>query len=166
MEASMAGGASDRSSGASAVPPGHADWWHTRRQLWWRDFDALGHLTAGCYGALFQDAFADFVLEAWGSLDAWYVAIRMEIDYLHEVMPEDSPVRVYVELDNLGRSSFGATMVLCTRSGTPCSVSRVVFVAWDGEHRRSRPLTSSEREGLMATNRTPRAALSTRTHST
>lgn len=134
--------------GTSVLPDGHARWWRTDRQLWWRDFDALGHLTAGSYGVLYQDAFADFALEAWGSLDVWYVVTRMDIHYLSEIRPQDSPVRAHVRVDDVGRSSFNVTIVLRTAAGRAASVAKCFFAAWDGESRKSRPLTTSEIDGL------------------
>lgn len=127
---------------------GHS--WSTERQLWWRDFDALGHLTAGSYSLIYHDVIADFVTEAWGSVDASYVAARLALEYLHEVRPDDSPVRVYVEVQRVGRAGFDVTMRLETAARRTCSRAEASFSAWDMERRRARPMTADEREGLLA----------------
>lgn len=123
-------------------------WWATDRQLWWRDIDELGHLTAARYADLYQEACGDFVVEAWQAADSDYVVARTEIVYLREVRLVDSPVKVFVRASMVGRASFALSMVLTTANGRPCSTSRGVYVAWDRATRGARTLTPIERARL------------------
>lgn len=132
------------------TPADFDTWWSTERQLWWRDFDALGHLTAAVYADLYQEACGDFVVEAWADADASYVVARLDISYLRELTRPASPVRLHVRLSRLGRSGFGLTMVMCSAAGDVCSVAEGAYVAWDGDVRGARPMTDAERAGLAA----------------
>lgn len=133
---------------APDVPPDFATWWYADRRIWWRDFDEYGHLTAGSYGIVFQDVFAGLMTHAWGDAHD-YVGARMDIRYLHEVLPGDNPVRVYVRMARVGRSGFEADAVLCSASGRVCSVARAAFAAWDRSGRCSRPMSDAERAALL-----------------
>lgn len=123
-------------------------WWSTRRQLWWRDFDDLGHVSAARYADLYQEACGDFVVEAWGDPAASYVVARLDITFLHEIMREDSPVQLYVNPSRVGRSSFDLSMALGTAAGQLCSRAEGTYVAWDRHGRCTRPLAGAERSGL------------------
>lgn len=118
------------------------------RRLWWRDFDGYGHLTAGAYGVLYHDVVADFVMETWGTTGADYVAAQMSVEHLHEIRPDQSPVRVYVGISRIGTSSFRAGMVLTDVAGEVCSTAQATYVAWDRNGRRPRELTGAERVAL------------------
>ena len=130
------------------APPGYEPWWSVDLRLWWRDFDGYGHLTATGYPVVYAEAFADFVAEAWGEAEPDFVVADLSVAYLREVRRCDSPVRVHVAIDRVGRATFGATMVLCSASGDVCSTARARYAAWDPGERRSRPLTAAERRGL------------------
>jgi acyl-CoA thioester hydrolase len=132
------------------VPEGFEASWSTERQLWWRDIDALGHLNAVSYAYLYQEACGDFIVEAWADPDASYVVARMDIRYLREIRLHESPVRVYVRVDRVGRSGFDAAMVICSASGNVCSTVAASLAAWNRERHRSREMTLAERDGLVA----------------
>ncbi|GAB3857724.1 thioesterase family protein [Nocardioides maradonensis] len=132
------------------VPAGYGSWWSTELRLWWRDFDAYGHLTATGYPVVYAEAFADYVSEAWNTAEPHFVVADLSVAYLREVRRRDSPVRVHVAIGRVGRASFEATMVLCSADGEVCSTARTRYAAWDPEERRSRPLTAEERRGLEA----------------
>lgn len=132
------------------APAGYDSWWSTERQLWWRDIDLFGHLTAGSYSAIYHDVFGDFATEVWQDPEASYVAARLAISYLHEIRLPESPVRVHVRVDRVGRSGFDATLVLCSSSGRVCSIAEASYAAWDPERRGARPMTSEERAALLA----------------
>jgi acyl-CoA thioesterase FadM len=127
--------------------PVEATGWSGERQLWWRDFDSLGHVTASSYCVIYHDVFGDFMEEKWGP-GASYVVRRIAIDHVHEIIRSDGPVRVRVEVTHVGRSSLRASMVMSTGSGVVASTAEGVYVAWDGERRGSRPITDAERRAL------------------
>lgn len=138
-----------RDGGEPDPGPGYRDWWSIELRLWWRDFDALGHLTASAYSVIYQEAFAGLVEQAWEDSDPSYVVTRMSIDWHREVRRDNSPIRVFAAARSVGRSSFEASLVLCSADGQVCSTAETHNAAWDREHRRSRPLTDAERNGLL-----------------
>jgi acyl-CoA thioesterase FadM len=127
-----------------------ASWWSVDRQLWWRDFDYLGHFTAASYAVLYEEACGALLTEAWNVPEPSYVVARLDISYLREVRRDDSPVRVYVRPNRVGRSGFSVEMVVCSASGVVCSTAVASYVAWDRAGRTSRPMTEAERAGLTA----------------
>ena len=133
--------------------------WSTQRQLWWRDFDELGHLSAARYADLYQEAAGDFVVEAWEDSEADYVVARLDITYLHEIRRQGSPVVLLVSAGRVGRSSFELSMAVTSADGVLCSRADGTYVAWDREGRRSRAMTEAERSGLasMSSGVPPRA---------
>ena len=132
------------------VPDDFRSWWWTERQLWWRDIDELGHLTAARYADLYQEACGDFVEEAWGPDDAAYVVARIDTVYLSEIRLSESPVRVYARATKVGRSSFTLSMVVCSATGRLSSSAEGTYVAWDRARRGGRAMTEVERASLAA----------------
>lgn len=139
----------------NAADGARAEWWSVTRQLWWRDLDELGHLTAARYADLYQEACGDFVVEAWGDDTASYVVSRMTIDYLHEVTRADSPVRLLVRVARVGRSGFDLALGIETATGRLCSTARGAYAAWDRDLRCARTMTESEGAGLLRMPRDP-----------
>jgi acyl-CoA thioesterase FadM len=129
----------------------HLHWWSAERQLWWRDFDALGHFTAASYCVTYHDVFGDFMVDTWGTEDSLYVVRRITIEHLAEVRRDEGPLRVHVRVTRLGQSSIHASLVLCKASGAVASTADGVYVAWDGDGRGARPLEDAERAALLAT---------------
>ncbi|MEU1517542.1 acyl-CoA thioesterase [Streptomyces sp. NPDC005811] len=130
------------------VPQGFKDWWSTTVEPWWRDFDYLGHVTAASYAAIYEQAFAEFVAERWHTSEPSYVVARLDITYLREIRPRNTPLRIHVSIGHTGRTSLTAAMVLCDVEGLPRSIARARYCAWDREQRTTRPLTTEERTGL------------------
>jgi acyl-CoA thioesterase FadM len=128
---------------------GYRDWWSIELQLWRRDLDARGHLTTPAYGAVYQQVLADFLEHAWHDPDPSFVIAKMSLDCHHEVQRDESPIRAYVAVRDVDRSTFETTMVLCTSDGRMCSTARTGNVAWDRGRQRSRPLSESERNSLL-----------------
>lgn len=137
----------------------HGLWWATNRQLWWRDFDELGHLTAARYADLYQEAAGDFVVEAWRDPGASYVVARLDIAFLREIRREGSPVLLGVKPTRVGRAGFELAMTVSDGTGGVCSRATGVYVAWDGESRGARPMTEAERAGLSALGGPPGSGL-------
>ncbi|GCD88129.1 thioesterase family protein [Nocardioides sp. LS1] len=131
-------------------PAGYDRWWSTDLQLWWRDIDGYGHLTATGYPVMYGEAIGRLVSAAWRQHEPDFVVAELQVAYLREVCRQDGPVRVYVGIARVGRASFVAEMVLCASDGGVCSTSRVRHVAWDPERRGARALTTAEREALVA----------------
>lgn len=119
-------------------------------RLWWRDFDAYDHLTATSYPVVFAEAIDQFLTEIWHVPNADFVFADLSVTYLREVRRSTSPIRVYVGIVRVGRSSFDAATVLCTTDGTVCSVAETRHSAWDPDERRSRLLTPVEHSTLSA----------------
>ena len=38
-------------------------WWSTQVQVWWRDFDELGHMTAAAYPAAYEEGVGRFMTD-------------------------------------------------------------------------------------------------------
>jgi len=146
------------SGGSRHIADGYEDWWFADRRVWWRDFDIFGHLAATSYGIVLQDVFGDLVAEKWGDAVPAFVASRMDIEYRHEVVMTDNPVRVHVRVTRVGRVGFDVDFVLRAARGQVCAVAHGAFAGWDLDHRRSRPLTASEKEALWTINDQPQEA--------
>jgi len=124
------------------------DWWSTEIQLWWRDFDELGHLTAAAYPAAYEEAVGRFVTQMWEVPSPAYVTARTNIHYLNEVRPSSRPITIHVRAERAGATSFVLNMVLSDASGRRCSVAQTRYVAWDPQRRGPRPLSADERSAL------------------
>lgn len=128
------------------------DGWSTEVQVWWRDFDELGHMTAAAYPAAFEEGVGRFVTERWGESSPAYVTARTSIDYLKEVRRPDLPITIHVEVERVGRTSFVLDLVLCDNTGTRCSVAKTRYVGWDRDRRGPRLLSDQERSALLPNN--------------
>ena len=73
---------------------------------------------------------------------------RIELDYRHEVRHADGAVDVISRVEKIGRTSVTVANEIRRVDGTLVAEGRAVLVAWDGEGRRSRPMTDREREQL------------------
>jgi acyl-CoA thioesterase FadM len=125
------------------------EWWSTRIQVWWRDFDELGHMTAAAYPAAFEEGVGRFVTERWNTFSPAYVTAKSTIEYLHEVRRHRLPVTLSVLPARVGRTSFVLNLVLRDDKGICCAVGQTRYVAWDREQRGPRPLTDDERGSLL-----------------
>ncbi|WP_162528903.1 hypothetical protein [Mycolicibacterium sp. CBMA 361] len=98
--------------------------WQTTVHPWSYDFDYLGHLTAAVYPKAFEQA------------------------YLKEILEENASIQVVIRPVRLGQSSIDLTELLLDANGVVCNRSASTLVAWDVAARRSRRLTTSERDAL------------------
>lgn len=111
------------------------------------DFDLYGHLNQAVYHQLFEDARVTVLRDAWQIAVPQIVLGRSEVDYRAEVPFGVEEVSVELWLEHIGRSSF--TVGSNLRNGDSLAAEgSFVLVAWDGERRRSRPLSPDEREAL------------------
>jgi acyl-CoA thioester hydrolase len=123
-------------------------WWATDVQVWWRDFDELGHMTAAAYPAAYEEGVGRFLAQRWRQPTPDYVVARSTVEYLHEVRRQRQPVTIQVSVEHVGRTSFVVNLVLSDSAGVRCSVAQTHYVAWDPYRRGSRPLTEDERTAL------------------
>ncbi|KAA1427801.1 acyl-CoA thioesterase [Nocardioides antri] len=141
------------SASAAPAPPDRststAGWWSTEIQVWWRDFDELGHMTAAAYPAAFEEGVGRFVTERWERPSPAYVTARTSIEYLSEVRRARLPITLHVRPAHIGVTSFVVDLVLSDAGGTRCSAAQTRYVAWDTDRRSSRHLTDDERARLL-----------------
>jgi acyl-CoA thioesterase FadM len=124
-----------------------------RIPLRWRDFDALGHVTASVYITLLAEARDIWLDQVLGrSFDpADYVLAHIEIDYRREIERGTPSVAITHACAGLGSKSITLEgRLLSSSDGDEYAYSRVVIVLWDREKRASRALTEHEREALIA----------------
>ena len=124
-------------------------WWSTEVQVWWRDFDELGHMTAAAYPAAYEEGVGRFVADRWGESSPAYVTASTTVDYLGEVRRANLPITIHVRADHVGRTSFVLDLELCDALGTRCSVAKTRYVAWDRHGRGPRALGEDERSALL-----------------
>jgi acyl-CoA thioesterase FadM len=123
-------------------------WWSAEIQLWWRDFDELGHMTAASYPAAYEEAVGRFLVERWQHPAPDYVVARITVEYLKEVRRTAAPITIHVKVEHVGRSSFVVNMILSNAAGLRCSVAQTHYVAWDRGRRGPRAMTANERAAL------------------
>jgi len=114
-----------------------------------RDLDELGHVNQSVYHELLEEArgalFAPLIEQSGGFA---FVLARIELDYRHEVRLADREVEIATRVVKLGRTSVTVTHEIRLPDGTLAAEGTSVLVAWDGEARRSRPLSEAERAVL------------------
>lgn len=124
-------------------------WWSTQIQVWWRDFDELGHMTAAAYPAAYEEGVGRFMTDRWGDPSPAYVTARTTVEYLSEVRRPQQPITIHVDAAHVGASSFVLNLVLADATGEKCSIAQTRYVAWDMEGRGPRRLTEAERAALL-----------------
>lgn len=124
--------------------------WSTEVQVWWRDFDELGHMTAAAYPAAYEEGVGRFVTDRWGESSPAYVTASTTIEYLKEVRRPSLPITIHVRVGRVGRTSFVLDLTLCDSAGSRCSVATTRYVAWDRDRRGPRPLSDDERSALRS----------------
>jgi acyl-CoA thioester hydrolase len=106
------------------------------------DLDPQGHVNNAVFSTYFESGRVAMFRNpdlGIGVLDATYVLVRQEIDFLHE-MRWPGNVEIGTALAELGRSSF--TMVQTIFCGDVCAAAgRATLVMLDTTTRRARPLT-------------------------
>jgi acyl-CoA thioester hydrolase len=117
--------------------------------LRWRDLDSLGHLNQAVYHELLEEG-RGALFQRLGVIDTgfFFVLARIELDHLHEIRREHSPVAVVLRVQAVGRSSVTIAHDIVLPDGTVAAKGSSVLVAWDRDARRSRPLTHDERAKL------------------
>jgi len=113
----------------------------------WNDFDALGHLNHAVYHVYCDEA-RDAALRATvGDFDAWpNVVVHASVDYRREIGLGTREVVIRTRITEVGRSSVRFEHDIADGAAE----ATVVLVAWDPDTRRSRPITDSERDSLLA----------------
>jgi acyl-CoA thioester hydrolase len=113
----------------------------------WNDFDALGHLNHAVYHVYCDEARDAALRAAVGDLDAWpNVVVHALIDYRREIGLGTREVVIRTRITEVGRSSVRFEHDIADRAAE----ATVVLVAWDPATRRSRPISDSERDSLLA----------------
>jgi acyl-CoA thioester hydrolase len=106
------------------------------------DLDPQGHVNNAVFSTYFESGRVAMFRNAdlgIGVLDATYVLVRQEIDFLRE-LHWPGGVEIGTALAELGRSSF--TVVQCIFHGDVCAAAgRATLVMLDTAARRARPLT-------------------------
>ncbi|WP_162460450.1 MULTISPECIES: acyl-CoA thioesterase [unclassified Mycolicibacterium] len=122
--------------------------WQTTVHPWSYDFDYLGHLTAAVYPKAFEQARVEYLRNRWQTRSPAYVVAAHRMQYLKEILEENAPIQVVIRPVRLGQSSIDLTELLLDANGVVCNRSASTLVAWDVAARRSRRLTTSERDAL------------------
>ncbi len=122
--------------------------WERQIPLRYTDLDLLEHVTAAMYLVMFEEARGAWMAEALEVRFPIYVLAHQQIDYVREVVYEDSPVTISVAPVRLGRSSVSIHERLVAGDGELRAISRATLVMWDLDTRVPRPLLDDERERL------------------
>jgi len=118
-------------------------------ELRWRDLDFLGHLNQAVYHELLEEG-RGALFQRLGVIETgfFFVLARVELDHLHEIRRDHSPVAIVLRVEAVGRSSVTLAHEIVLPDGTVAASGSSVLVAWDRDARRSRPLTDDERAKL------------------
>ena len=125
---------------------------HSTVQGRWADLDAFGHMNNAAYLVLAQEARSDFM---WFSRQAIgdrpilpdMVVARAEVDFLEPIYDAGIEVDVAITVARLGNASFELNYVI-SHQGLIHARVKTVQVAVSMETKKSRPLTTEEREFL------------------
>ena len=127
--------------------PGSYSFWATEH-VRFADLDMLGHVNNKAYATYFETARVNY-MTACGLSDGVRVGVamvRLEIDYRKEIR-YPATLKLGVRLCKLGNSSL--TLACAIFDGDVCaSTSQSIAVRFDGETRRSKPFTPTERQTL------------------
>jgi acyl-CoA thioester hydrolase len=121
----------------------------TEVQMRWGDIDALGHVNHATAFVYFEAGRDPFLASCGISRDE-YVVGRCSVTWHAEIMPGQESVTVEVGVGELGTSSITTTERILDEGGNLVVEGSFGLVLWDGEARRSRPITEAEREALSA----------------
>lgn len=119
--------------------------WSTTIPLRMNDIDCLRHLTATAYMELFEEARAAWMIGSLGLTSPNYVVASQTIDYLEEVLHEESPVTIELIVTDVGRTSVRVAEQLVA-AGRVRARSSATLVMWD--LRTPREITRDERAAL------------------
>jgi acyl-CoA thioester hydrolase len=121
-----------------------------RIALRWRDMDMLGHVNQAVYHELLEEGRGALLGSLREAGDFPFVLARVELDYRHEVRHADGHVDVRTFVQRVGTTSITVGQELTLPDGTLAASGTSVLVAWDGQTRSARPLSSAERTALGA----------------
>lgn len=125
-------------------PVDFVTWWSMGYDVPDHSIDEFEHMTATHYPEVFELASESFVHHLMGhALD--YVVAELTVIYRHEIVADQSPVRVYAAMSSVGVSSFSMRSVIVDAGGNACAQADIRYVAWDRESRGKRSLTERER---------------------
>jgi len=124
--------------------------WTSTIPLRWRDLDAQQHVFHGVHVTLFDQARGNMIAEALSRPNPVYVIARLDLEYLHELGLDDSPITVTSTVVNVGTTSITTQERMLSRHGTEIGYATAVLVWWD-ESGSKRALTSAERTALLST---------------
>lgn len=133
---------------AFQFPKDFDQYWSTDIDLPSESIDYLGHVTATFYAQIFEEAGLRFLVKIWETPDPSYVNAQVHIHYRREILIQDSPVRVFVSVSDVGQTYFDLTMVIADKNGIGRSATFNHYVAWDRDARQRRDLTESELAAL------------------
>ncbi|WP_032407985.1 acyl-CoA thioesterase [Rhodococcoides fascians] len=90
-------------------------------ELRWSDIDSLGHVNDAAYLTLLDECRAVLLAQTVPTLGHSYVVRHLSIDFDSELVREDSPVTVEVNIVTVGRTSVALDEVLTSNSGRICA---------------------------------------------
>jgi acyl-CoA thioester hydrolase len=125
----------------------------SRQTVRWRDFDPLGHVNSVVFLTYLEEGRNAWLREVLGTefSPEQYVIARFEIDYRREIPGGTEYVETEHELVATGRSSVTFSERLLIDHIEVAANARVVIVMWEPNHRRSRIVSTQEREALAST---------------
>ena len=121
--------------------------WTSTIPLRWRDLDAQQHVFHGVHVTLFDQARGNMLAAALSRPDPVYAIARLDLEYLHELGLDDSPLTVTSTVVNVGTTSITTQERMISRHGTEIGYATAVLVWW-GESGKKRALTPDERGAL------------------
>jgi len=116
--------------------------------LRWRDLDAQKHVFHGVHVTLFDQARGRMLASALRTPDPVYAIARLDLEYLHQLGLDDSPVSVTSTVVTIGTTSITTQERMTSRHGTEIACATTVLV-WLDETMSKRALTSDERVALL-----------------
>lgn len=122
--------------------------WTGEVPLRWRDLDAYGHVYYGEYLTLLDEARVAMLKAALAGADPSFVVARIELDYRSQLVVDDGPVTVAIDVERVGRTSLTLRERLSSRDGRLVVESSIVAVLYDLGAGAPRPVTDDERRAL------------------
>lgn len=122
--------------------------WTGEVPLRWRDLDAYGHVYYGEYLTLLDEARVAMLKAALAGADPSFVVARIELDYRSQLVVDDGPVTVAIDVERVGRTSLTLRERLSSRDGRLVVESSIVAVLYDLAAGAPRLVTDDERRAL------------------
>ncbi|MFI5429603.1 acyl-CoA thioesterase [Aeromicrobium sp. UC242_57] len=117
-----------------------------RVPLRWRDLDHQAHVYHATMLTLLDEARTHWLRDVIGvDFPDEYVVVRIEIDYVAELLIDAGAVDVEFKVSRVGQRSLTTAEVVRTPQGVEVARTAVTMVMWDRDERRSRLLTDAER---------------------